>query len=247
MTYSAANLAFVATAFFLAGLVKGITGMGLPTVAMAVLGATFSPIVAASLLIVPSFVTNIWQLAAGPALPALARRLWPMMLAIVCGTLLSLPMLAGGKAGATTATLGAALTLYALYSLFAGPLRVPPGLERWLQAPVGLLTGLITGATGIFVIPAVPWLQSMGLKKDELVQALGLSFTLSTLALAAGLAAHGSFHVGDLSVSVMATFPALAGMATGQSCRRHVSSATFRRWFLSFLLLLGLEMLTRPF
>ena len=57
----------VATTFFVAGVVKGVTGMGLPTVAMGVLGAVVSPLTAAGLLIVPAFVTNVWQLFAGRA------------------------------------------------------------------------------------------------------------------------------------------------------------------------------------
>ena len=45
-------LAAVFATFLAAGLVKGVTGMGLPTVAMGMLGALISPLVAASLLIV---------------------------------------------------------------------------------------------------------------------------------------------------------------------------------------------------
>lgn len=71
-------LATTAT-FLLAGTVKGVTGMGLPTVAMALLGAMMSPVAAAAMLIVPSFVTNLWQLLSGPDVSGLLRRLWPMM------------------------------------------------------------------------------------------------------------------------------------------------------------------------
>jgi hypothetical protein len=111
---------------------------------------------------------------------------------------------------------------------------------------VGLTTGLVTGGTGVLVIPAVPYLQALGLEKDELVQALGLSFTVSTLALAAGLALRGAFHLDDLASSALAILPALAGMWAGQIIRGRVSAATFRRWFLIGLLLLGAEMLSRP-
>lgn len=40
-------LAAVFATFLAAGLVKGVTGMGLPTVAMGMLGALISPLVAA--------------------------------------------------------------------------------------------------------------------------------------------------------------------------------------------------------
>ncbi len=35
--------------------------------------------------------------------------------------------------------------------------------ERWAGPAVGAATGLATGATGVFVIPAVPYLGSLGL------------------------------------------------------------------------------------
>jgi hypothetical protein len=52
--------------FLLAGLVKGVIGLGLPTVSMGPLSVVMPPAKAASLLIVPSFVTNVWQLARTP-------------------------------------------------------------------------------------------------------------------------------------------------------------------------------------
>jgi len=105
-------LAAVFATFLAAGLVKGVTGMGLPTVAMGMLGALISPLVAASLLIVPSFATNVWQLFAGPSFGALLRRLWPMMLAVVVGTLLGSRWIASGDTGVTTLLLGIALIIY---------------------------------------------------------------------------------------------------------------------------------------
>jgi uncharacterized membrane protein YfcA len=237
--------AIVAT-FVFAGFVKGVTGMGLPTVAMGVLGAMISPLAAASLLIVPSFVTNVWQLLAGPRVGAVLKRLWPMMLAILVGTIAGSSLLTGGNTSVTTTALGAALVVYAVYTLFARQLRVPPRMEPWLSPVIGLVTGLVTGGTGVFVIPAVPYLQALGLEKDDLIQALGLSFTVSTIALAAGLALRGAYDSGNLGMSALALVPALIGMWIGQIARDRISPPTFRRWFLVALLVLGTEMLLRP-
>lgn len=63
--FSTPMLFVIAATFLAAGLGKGVTGMGLPTVAMAVLGALVSPLAAASLLVIPSLVTNVWQFLAG--------------------------------------------------------------------------------------------------------------------------------------------------------------------------------------
>jgi len=240
----------VAATFFGAGAVKGVTGMGLPTIAMGVLGSLFSPATAAALLIAPSFVTNVWQLLAGPSVARLAMRLWAMMTGIVVGTIAGTALLSRGDTAQTTRALGATLAVYAVASLAAGlrvrPRRLPSALEPWLSPLVGLATGVVTGGTGVFVIPAVPYLEALGLPKDDLVQALGLSFTASTCALAAGLAWHGAYHTTHLAISALAVAPALAGMWAGAAVRARISPVAFRRAFLVLLLLLGAEMLARP-
>ena len=245
--FSLALTATIAITFLLAGIVKGVTGMGLPTLAMGLLGAVMPPVTAASLLIVPSFVTNVWQLFAGPSFASILRRLWLMMTGILIGTIAGSRLLASDNVKWTTAGLGAALVLYAAYTLLARQLSVPARAERWASPVVGFFTGLVTGGTGVFVVPAVPYIQTLGLSRDDLIQALGLSFTVSTIALAAGLASNGAFQVEHIAMSSLAVAPALFGMWLGQLLRQRISPATFRRWFLIFLILLGLELLARPF
>jgi uncharacterized protein len=237
----------VAFTFFFAGTVKGVTGMGLPTVAMGVLGSLLSPLAAATMLIIPSFVTNVWQLLAGPSFAGVIRRLGTMMVAIVIGTVAGASMLTGGDTRLTTAALGIALMAYAVYTLVAKPYHVNPAYEGWLSPLIGLITGLVTGATGVFVIPAVPYIQALGFEKDDLVQALGLSFTVSTIALAIGLASRGAYQPDGMAISALAVIPALIGMWAGQKVRQAVSPATFKRWFLIALAVLGTEMMLRGF
>jgi uncharacterized membrane protein YfcA len=244
--FSPGSLSVIVLTFVLAGVVKGVTGMGLPTVSMGILGALMPPVAAASLLLIPSFVTNIWQLFTGPSFMALISRLWMMMLGIVVGTLAGARLLTSVNAKWTTIGLGVALAIYALVGLFARPLAVPPRAERWLSPIMGVLTGLVTGCTGVFVIPAVPYLQALRLSKDDLIQALGLSFTISTIALAVGLVEGGAFSFRNSATSAMAIIPSLLGMGLGTLIRKHISAISFRRWFLSFLVLLGLELVIRP-
>lgn len=232
--------------FFAAGMVKGVTGMGLPTVAMGVLGALISPLSAASLLLAPSLVTNVWQMAAGTHLAPLARRFWPMVTAIAIGTVFSSGVLARGSSETTTTALGCALAAYAAYTLLAGQLTVSPRLEKTFAPVIGLATGLVTGATGVLVIPAVPFLQALRLERDEFVQALGMSFTASTISLTMGLWYFGVLTVEHLPASTLAIVPALLGMVSGQLLRARISQQLFRYCFLILMLLLGLEMLLRP-
>lgn len=87
MTESIYFFSLLTFTFLGAGLVKGVSGMGLPTVAMGLLATVMPTVEATAMLVIPSFVTNVWQLLAGPATTHLLRRLWPMMLGIVIGTM----------------------------------------------------------------------------------------------------------------------------------------------------------------
>lgn len=234
-----------ALAFLLAGFVKGVTGMGLPTVAIGLLSLAMPPADAAALLVIPSLVTNVWQLAAGPKFPALLRRLWPMVLAICLGTLAGSGLLTGSSAGRASAWLGVALAAYAITGLLKLQLHVPARAEPWLSPLIGGATGVVTAATGVLTIPAVPYLQALGLDRDDLVQALGLSFTVSTVALAADLVYAGVFHVTVAGTSSLALVPALAGMFVGQWVRARVRPELFRLWFFIALVALGGELALR--
>ncbi|EFV84354.1 hypothetical protein HMPREF0005_03354 [Achromobacter xylosoxidans C54] len=134
---------------------------------------------------------------------------------------------------------GVALVAYAAWGLFGTPPAVSARHEGALGAVVGAITGLITAATGVFVIPAVPYLQALNLDKDGLIQAMGISFTVSTVALAAGLWLNGSYTPGAAGASVLMLLPALAGMALGQWLRGRLSARAFKQCFMVSLALLG--------
>ncbi|MBV6290034.1 sulfite exporter TauE/SafE family protein [Pseudomonas aegrilactucae] len=233
----------VVITFVLAGAVKGVIGLGLPTVAMGLLGLAMPPAQAAALLIVPSALTNLWQLAAGGHLGALLRRLWPLLVMIFIGTLLGSAWLGIDSGAWAVHALGGALLVYALYGLCHPGLHLAARHEPWLGPLSGLVTGIITAATGVFVIPAVPYLQALGLNRDQMVQALGLAFSVSTLALAMGLAGQGVLGGEALGASLLVLAPALLGMLLGQWLRQRISAALFKRCFFIGLGLLGAHLL----
>jgi uncharacterized membrane protein YfcA len=203
------------------------------------------PVQAAALLIVPSLVTNVWQLAVGPSLLPLLRRFATLLVGICLGTAVGIGLLTGGATPAATAALGAVLAAYGALGLTSARVAVSPRSEWWLGPIIGLITGVLTGATGVFVIPAVPYLNSLGLEKDELIQTLGLSFTVSTLALAFALLASGQFQDSVAVGSFLALIPTLVGMFLGQRVRSRLSPKVFRRWFFMGLLILGTYMVMR--
>jgi uncharacterized membrane protein YfcA len=226
--------------FFLAGAVKGVVGMGLPTVAMGFLGLLMPVGQAAAILAVPSLVTNVWQAVSGPHLRTVLRRLWTMQAGIVAGTLAAALAFPNGNEAAGRQLLGVCLVVYGLFGLLG--LRVPAAAgrwEAWWGAVAGAVTGAITAVTGVFVLPAVPYLQSLSLQKDEMSQALGVAFTTSTIALGVALARQGDLTLSSSAYSLLVLAPALCGMLLGQKLRRGLSEAGFRKVLFAGLLLLG--------
>ena len=246
---SPVHLALIAGVFALGGFVKGVVGLGLPTIAMGLLSVLMLPAQAAALLVVPSLVTNLWQIG-GPGLAALLRRLAPMLLGVCAGAWAGAGWLtradaAGHGVSVASLGLGLALVVYAALGLLHWRPRVRAQHEGWLGPAVGIATGLVTAATGVFVIPAVPYLQALGLEKEALVRALGVSFLVSTIALGAALGRGGALPGSMLLGSAAALLPALAGMGLGQWLRLRVRPETFKRLFFCGLLALGLYLTVR--
>src|SRR6195256_1267199 len=233
-------LILIAAAFLLAGFVKGVTGLGLPTVAMGLLAVTMQPSRALAIVIVPAIVTNIWQTFVGPYLRDIIRRLWPLMAGTVVGIWLNAGMLTGPYARYGTIVLGVLLVIYAIVGLSKFSFSVARSNEKWIGGIVGLITGMVSAATGVQVIPSVPFMQAIGLEKDELVQALGGFFTIATLALAFNLTSAGLLDASTALPGAVALACAFTGMFIGQAVRSRMRPEAFRRWFLIAMIFLGL-------
>ena len=233
-------LILVAAAFLLAGFIKGVLGLGLPTVSMGLLAVTMPPGQAIAIVIVPAIVTNIWQTFGGPYLRDITRRLWPLMLGTVAGIWLNAGLLTGPYAPYGTVVLGTLLVLYAILGLSRLNFKVARRDEKWIGGIVGLVTGVVSAATGVQVIPSMPYMQAIGMEKDELVQALGVFFTVATIALAFNLTTTGLMTAATALPGAIAMVASFAGMFIGQAVRNRMQPEVFRRWFLIAMIFLGI-------
>ena len=239
----ALSVTIVMLVFLLAGGVKGVVGLGLPTVAVALLSAAFGIEAALPLLVIPSFVTNVWQGAIGGHALALARRFGIALAIIPVTTWVGYHYVFIAAPEVMERILGAVLILYAGTGLARLRLTVPARAEPVLTPVLGVVNGLVTGVTGTFAVPMVMYLEAVGLDRDELVQMLGIAFGVSTAALAAVLILHGAYRIDAGYVSAAAVAPAILGMVAGARLRARLTPDAFRRWLLVALALIGLKLL----
>jgi uncharacterized protein len=228
----------IALSLFCGGWVKGVFGMGLPTVALGLLSLSMPPVEAATLIVVPTLATNAWQFIAGPESVAVTTRFALLLMGVAIGTAFGVGFLTGSHTALVSLALGGVLILYAVVGLFAARLHIPPHAERWMSPLIGLATGVVNGATGVSVMPLVPYLTSIGLQREALIQSMGLIFMTAMLALAACLAWTGHFRFASAGASTLAVLPVFVGMHAGRLIRVRLHADAYRKWF--FIGLIGL-------
>lgn len=232
-------LAIVFATFLLAGTVKGVIGLGLPSISLALLTVAADLPTAMALLLVPSFVTNLWQAVVGGNGAVILRRLWPFMLMATVCVWLGAAALTRVDLSLLSALLGLLLVSYAGLGLGGIKLTIQPAREAWAGTLIGATNGVLTGMTGSFVVPGVMFLQAIGLPRDMLIQAMGMLFTVSTVALGVALGGNGMLSMDQGVLSASGVLPAIAGMMIGQRLRQKLSEDLFKRVFFWALLVLG--------
>ncbi len=233
----------IVIAFVVAGTIKGAIGVGLPTTAIAILSSGLGLREAIPILIIPSFVANVWQIMRGGDLISLLRRFWLLNMIACIGVWLGTVLLFQIDQRILSAILGLVLVTYAAMGLLAYVPRIPPHQEALLTPFVGLGAGLLTGTTGSLLMPLMVYLQALGLEKERFIQAAGLSLLIGTIAWAASLAQQGAFDSRAITLSGAALLPMLIGMMIGHWIRGHLSQVLFRKIVFFCLIILGLNLI----
>jgi hypothetical protein len=240
-------LIVAALVFLLAGFIKGVIGIGLPTISIALLAATFDLKAGLALIVVPAFVTNIWQAVVGGAFVQIARRLAVFTLTAATGVWFGVGVLWGADATVISGLLGIMLCVYCVIALTTPQIPPPGRLEPWIAPVIGGVSGFIAGLMGSFVVPGSLYLQALGQPRDIFVQTMGIVFTCMTIAITVALLGHGMMprELGILSFAALV--PAMLGMAVGQHVRKRIPEERFRQVFFFGMLALGLYMAMRAF
>ncbi len=239
------TILIVCVVFVVAGLVKGVIGLGLPTVSLALLTATIGLKPAMAVLVLPALLTNIVQAMTGGAFLDILRRTWVFILVAFVCTWLGTGILAGSSSPFLPALLGLVTATYAGLSLATPQFVMPKKWELAATPALGAVAGMVTGLTGTFVVPGVMYLQSLGFSKNTFIQSMGILFTMASLSLGVGLSGHGLISEDLTTLSVIALIPAFAGMFVGVKIRNRLDEVKFRKVFFVSLLILGLYIIVR--
>ncbi len=246
--FSPSQLATLAAAYFVAALVKGITGVGYSSTCLPILTLAFGLKDALPMVLVPSMASNIVVMASTEGFMDTAKRFWPMLLSAAAFVFLGLWALTAMNGETAAAALGLVLVLYVAFALSSSSARrqVSEAKSRRFEPLLGAATGFLNGLTGSQVMPVVPYLLSIkGLARERFVQASNQSFTLSSVMMLLGLGTHGLLTAPAVVASVLGLLPVALGVRIGQRISRHLAPESFRTAVLVVLALLGLGLVIR--
>jgi len=236
---------FITASFLLAGGIKGLIGLGFPTIILAMLAIRIGVPDAMAIMILPCFLTNVWQALSGGNFRSILLRIWPLLLTASITAWITTSYIGDLDGKLLSGLLGLIVCTYSIIGLTTPKVVSPGKHERWMTPAIGLVNGVVTGLTGTFVVPGVLYLQSLRMKRDLLIQAMGILFLVSTSALGTGLFSHDLMNGRLVLLSAAALIPSFLGMAVGQRIRRTIPEKGFRKLFYGSLLLLGLYIILR--
>jgi len=227
------------------GLVKGVTGMGLPLVAVPVMTLFVSVPVAVSVMTFPIIASNLWQGWQGGRWRQVVRRAWPLLAAQPFGMVAGVAVLAWAEPRIVMGMLGALTMLFVAMVHYQPDSIMSARQERWVAPAMGLCSGFSGGVSSFFGTPIAIYLFLLGLKKDEFVAAIGVTYAYGGIILLITLWAFGVLGLELTGWSLVATPAVFAGMWLGQQLRKKLNADTFRTVVLVVLFIAGINMLRR--
>jgi len=236
---------FILIAYVVAASIKGLTGIGFSTSCLPIMALRLDLKVAIPLVIIPSIVSNIVvMLQAGRFREAL-RRFWPMYVSSIPGLLIGLSILVAINTSLAKAILGFVLIAYAIWALSNKSFLLSERGERNLKVPAGLCTGFINGLTGSQVMPSLPYLLSLNLHKNDFVQAINISFTLSSLIMLVGMNRLGHLPPSTFMLAVGGLIPVLTTVYLAGRLQKRLTGESHRNLVLGFLLTMGVILILK--
>jgi hypothetical protein len=198
-------------------------------------------------LIVPNIVMDSFQATRRGGFVAGLRRFATLLVFGALGTVLGTHLLVVLPSRVVTLILGCFVVAFVLLNATRFSLKIPPGWERWVAGPAGLVAGIVGGVTNVPGTPLVLYFYALGLGKQEFVRAVATTFLIYKVVQLGSVVAYGLLPLSVAGLSVGLSAVALAGFAVGQRVQDRLDQRSFDRAILGFLGLLGLWLVWRSF
>lgn len=225
--------------FLAGGMVKGLIGVGLPTVTLTLLSFVFDIKDSISIILIPVILTNLYQMLDGNSLKEIIGEVKFFLIGSFLFIFPGFYFLTILKSDTILAILALLLIINSFMSLMKYEIKLKNYKSKAIQLGIGSLTGITTGVTSIYTMPFIFLIQSLNYSKNKVIQLMGLSFFIFACMQLILFSSHGMIDFDKLSISLLACLPILAGVYFGTALRKKISETLFKTLFNIMLVVMG--------
>ncbi|MEX0998701.1 MAG: sulfite exporter TauE/SafE family protein [Thermodesulfobacteriota bacterium] len=236
-------LIIVYATFFAAAFIKGLTGLGFVSLCLPVIALFIKLEEAIPLVVLPSLLSNVIMIYQTGRLKQSLRRFWLLYISALPGIYAGVLILNMVGNYAAKIVLGILSIAYSLLLLLKIDISIPEKNERILSVPVGLTNGFLNGLTGTQIIPMLPYLLSLKLDRNGMINAINLGFTLSIIVLLIIFGKFDLISLETLKYSIVGAIPVAAGIYLGGKLRHKISEERFKLAVLIILIIIGVNLI----
>lgn len=240
-------IAFASAVLLMAGTVKGLIGLGMPTVALALLTLQLDARSAVTLIVVPMLLSNVWQFWRGPDMAGCVKQHWRYAAILIVFVAATVWLSQSAPDQLLRGVLGTFVLAFCFFSWRNMVPSIPTHRVRLFEALSAITAGLVGGLTAAWAPPLVMYLTGLRLDRDAFVQALGFLITAGSLSVFAMFILVGHSSGPDLVVSTALLLPTLMGFAIGENLRHRTDHEQFKKIFLGAFSILGLNLVVGAF
>ena len=234
-------------AFALGGLVKGATGAGSPVIAIPVLTVFFDAKLAVAIMAVPNLFSNLVQIK------QFRRSVENLTFSLKLSAFGTLGCLGGTLFFILTSTriielLVAIITvLYVVLSFKKNSKKLSQQIAKKLAPPIGLLGGFVQGTCGVSAPIALAFLNAIGMKRAEFIFTISCFFGAMAAIQIVSLSFFNFMTWQLFLLGLLSLAPIFLGMSLGDRLTKKISSQSFEKLILVFLILLSLQIFLKPY
>ena len=237
----------VSLAFFVAGVVKGVIGIGLPTTAITIMTFFVSPLMALGLNLIPMTVTNIWQFSKADNPRELIKNYKYFAISLVVFILIT--SFYANQIGDNVVRLifAVAVLLFVSLQIFGFNFKMDPKRDSLWQSSLGTLGGIFGGAASIWAVPVTMYLLMKNVKPKQFVDVSGFLIMIGCLPVSIGYIATGVFQPNMFIYGALGSVIGIVGFQIGEKLRNKVNAKTFKNLLLIFFSISAINMIIRSF
>lgn len=235
------SLLLIGLAFALGGILKGATGAGAPLIAVPLIAMLYDVRLAVAVFALPNVVTNavqVWQFR-DARVPKLSLR---FALAGAVGTGVGTLALTALNAAALLLVVAAVMLLYIGFRMARPDWSLSFALASVLAWPMGALSGVLFGISGLSAPVSLTYLNATGLDRRNFIATVTSLFLASGLVQIPLLLWYGIMSSQTILLGIAAIAPLLAGMPVGAWLARRISKQVFDKTILALLCVLAVKL-----